>query len=261
MRKTLLQIVLFCIFFLFLFTNTRAQSKIWIGVQGGISIPSISGGNNELSEGFTSRLAPNFGIFAEYSVDDHFSIQPELNFAGQGGKRNGLQPITASSPQLQAIAAQYNEPYLYADFKNVAVLNYLELPILAKYSWGKRTKFYVNAGPYLGYLLSAKEKTSGTSPIYHDKTGDQAEYYGQELPPQSFDSTVNVYSSIHKFNVGITGGVGLSYPVCNNGRIIFDARFEYGFVNIQSDPANGKNNTGNVLLSLGYAYRLAKKGK
>ncbi len=40
--------------------------------------------------------------------------------------------------------------YLYADFKNKAVLNYLELPILAKFSWGRTLIFYADVcGPYL----------------------------------------------------------------------------------------------------------------
>jgi hypothetical protein len=69
-----------------------------------------------------------------------------------------------------------------------------------------------------------KEKTSGTSPIYADAKGDPLTIQGYPVPPQDFD-----------------------------------ARFEYGFINIQKYSGDGKNNTGNVLLSLGYDYRLGKK--
>src|ERR1700678_957808 len=76
----------------------------WLGVHGGLSIPDLSGGSgNQLSSDYTSRLAANFGIQAEWPIYHRFSIQAELNFAGQGGQRNGMQPITnlpASYQQL-----------------------------------------------------------------------------------------------------------------------------------------------------------------
>ncbi len=67
----------------------------WLGVHGGLSIPDLSGGNgNQLSTGYTSRLAANFGLQSEWHVYHRFSLQVELNYAGQGGQRNGIQPIT-----------------------------------------------------------------------------------------------------------------------------------------------------------------------
>src|SRR5579872_3026804 len=121
----------------------------WLGLKGGISIPDLSGGGgNPLSENYTSRLAANFGLLSEFGLCHKLSLQVELNYAGQGGKRDGMQPITTGS------ASQGLPPgtYLWADFKNKAVLDYLELPVLAKLRWGNIFGFYVNAGPYLGYL-------------------------------------------------------------------------------------------------------------
>lgn len=235
--------------------TTNAQSP-WLGLKGGLSIPNLSGGGgNPLSQNYSSRLAANFGLLADFSLHNNLSLQVELNYAGQGGKRDGVQPITNLPPEL----AQMVPPgsYLYANFKNKAILDYLELPVMAKLTWGQRFQFYVNAGPYLGYLLHAKEKTSGTSFIYADSQGQQPiAVQGQQLPAQSFDGTTDVTSSIKRWNLGITGGAGIAYPLCKRNKLFFDARFEYGFLNIQKYSSDGKNNTGNVLLSLGYAYRL-----
>ncbi|HTI89253.1 MAG TPA: hypothetical protein VL727_01640 [Puia sp.] len=63
-------------------------------------------------------------------------------------------------------------------------------------------------------------------------------------------------SSIRRFNVGTTGGVGIAWPFDPRNRLFLDARFEYGFINIQRYSQDGSNNTGNVLLSLGYAHHL-----
>jgi Outer membrane protein beta-barrel domain len=243
-----------------LFSGHSMSQTTWLGLKGGLSIPDLSGGGgNPLSENFTSRLALNFGVLSDFKVHNNFSLQVELNYAGQGGKRDGMQPITNLPAGLGQGPGAPPQTYLYANFKNKAVLDYLELPIMAKLSWGKILGWYVNAGPYLGYLLNAAEKTSGTSLIYEDPQGkypltDQ----GYPVPAQNFNANTNVTSSIRRFNVGVTGGGGVDWKVDPKDKIFFDARFEYGFINIQKYSEDGKNNTGNVLLSLGYAHRLGR---
>jgi opacity protein-like surface antigen len=240
---------------LLLQTGRLNAQQIWAGFKGGLSIPNISGGNDELSKGYTSRLAANFGVVSEFQLHKQLSLQVELNYAGQGGQRKGMQPITDLPPELQAFVPPGQ--YLYANFKNKAILDYLELPVMAKYSWGKRFPLYVNAGPYAGYLLHAKEKTSGTSAIYADSKGQEPlAVQGQPIPPQSFDATTDVTSSIRRWNVGVTGGGGIAWAITPKNRLFFDARFEYGFINIQRYKQDGSNHTGNVLLSLGYAVGL-----
>ncbi len=244
---------------LFVSFSSNVDAQTYLGIQGGLSIPDISGGNNELSQGYTSRTAINAGIFLEYPLNENFSIQPEINYDGQGGKRAGLQPIT--NTELPPNPAS---PYYYADFRNESILNYLEIPVLLKYTFGgEGLKFQGNIGPYIGFLLNAKEVSSGTSLVYVDKNKtplmvpvppDYQTYV--ELPPQSFDATTDVYDSLKKINLGAAGGVGIIYLITGTQRINLDVRFTYGFTNIQKYAADGKNHTGNVVLSLGYSMRI-----
>jgi hypothetical protein len=254
MRKAL---PLLALLTLLLTANSFAQTP-WLGVHGGLSIPDLSGGSgNQLSSDYTSRLAANFGIQGEWHVYHRFSLQVELNFAGQGGQRNGLQPITNLPPSLQSMVPAGQ--YLYANFDNKAVLNYLELPILAKFTWGRTLQVYADAGLYAGYLLHAVEKTKGTSTIYEDDKGqDPLTVQGYPVPAQDFTANTDITSSIKHFNVGVTGGVGLALPFDARNKVYFDARFEYGFINIQKYSADGSNNTGNFLLSLGWSHRFGK---
>jgi Outer membrane protein beta-barrel domain len=241
-----------------LFSGHVMSQTTWLGLKGGLSIPDLSGGGgNQLSENYTSRLAFNFGVLSDFKVHNNFSLQVELNYAGQGGKRDGMQPITNLPASLsQGLPAG---TYLYADFKNKAVLDYLELPIMAKLSWGKMFGYYVNAGPYLGYLLHAAEKTKGTSTIYEDPNGKYPlTEMGYPVPPQNFNANTDITSSIKRFNVGVTGGGGVSLKLDPKDKLFFDARVEYGFINIQKYSVDGKDNTGNLLLSLGYAHRLGR---
>ena len=235
--------------------KTIAQSP-WLGFKGGISIPDLSGGGgNPISENYTSRLAANFGLFSDFHVVHNFSIQVELNYAGQGGKRDGMQPVTSGSLTSGLPAGTY----LWADFKNKAVFNYLELPVLAKLHWGRTFGVYANLGPYLGYLLHAEEKTKGTSQIYYDQAGTEPlEEQGYPVGPVNFTSNTDITSSLHRFNVGVTGGGGIDWKLDDKNKLLFDARFEYGFVNIQKYDEDGKNNTGNVLISVGYCRALTR---
>lgn len=252
MRKNHVLLVVACLLHI---AAIHAQST-WTGFKGGISIPNLNGGGgNPLSENYSSRLAANFGLLSEFRVQRHFSLQVELNYAGQGGKRNGMQPVTNLPAELQQMVPPGG--YLYADFKNKAILDYLELPVMAKFTWGSAFQFYANAGPYLGYLLHAKEKTSGVSQLYLDSRGMQpVETQAGPLPAQSFDGSTDVTSSIKRWNAGVTGGIGIAKPFGARNRLFFDARFEYGLLNIQRYKEDGSNHTGNVLLSLGYAYRV-----
>lgn len=223
------------------------SQETFVGVRGGISIPNLSGGTNEVSKGYTSRLGPVFGALLEWGIKKDFALQFEVNYASQGGQKNGMQPITNPPSQLPPNP----NGYYYANFKNEAILNYLEIPVMAKWSW---TNFYVNAGPYIGFLLNAKTKTSGSSNIYADNQGTQ-----QVTPqPVPFDSTTDVKSDIKSANFGISGGIGFKQPVYH-GHVFIDARFEYGFNSIQKNTSvDGKSHTGGVFVTAGYAFKLAK---
>ncbi len=254
MNRSISPILLFSICFL-LFQTSSAQVRI--GVQGGLSVPELSGGNNELSQGYTSRLAPNFGITAEFAVTDRFSIQPQIIFDGQGGQRNGLQPITSTElPPLPSGG------YYYASFKNTSILNYIEIPVLAKYTFGSDgLGFDVSAGPYVGFLLNATQNTNGTSTIFIDKNGTPLEVQIAgggyiPLPPQSFNASTDVASSIHKINFGIAGGAGITFPVMGRTRISLDVRGLYGLTDIQRYAQDGTSHTGNLIISVGYSYEL-----
>jgi hypothetical protein len=103
-----------------------------------------------------------------------------LNIPLRGDKKNGLQAfpgaqVDAMFPQ-EATVPTY-PTYLYADFKSEAKFDYLLVAVLAKFGWSLKPKspfrIYVDAGPFLGFLLSAKQVTTGSSIIYGDPGGQQ----------------------------------------------------------------------------------------
>jgi hypothetical protein len=241
-----------------LFFNADAQN-VALGIRGGISIPNLSAGSNNenpLNTGYSSRLGPDAGIFAEFKFSDLFSLQPMIEYSSQGGKKDGLQAY----PTPTQIAEGYQQQgaqaptYLYANFNSTAKLNYLMLPVLAKFGWNFKSsplRFYVDAGPFLGLLVSAKQVTTGSSDLYTDPAGTQALPYGT----QSFNNTQDIKDQLHTFNVGLEGNVGLAYKF-KKSCIFIEGGGNYGFLNIQKGTANGKNNTGAGTVAIGYSFWL-----
>ncbi|QQS32786.1 MAG: PorT family protein [Acidobacteriota bacterium] len=246
--------------------NAQDEGEVHIGFKGGVSTPNlVGGGDNEVTRDYKSRTAYNFGGYVEYRVSPRFSVQTEVNFAPQGGKREGIQPVTRPIPGLPPPPGQY----YYGNFSNTAKLNYLEIPVLFKYTQKRDgPRVYVNGGPYAGFLLKATQETRGTSPLYIDRNGTPFQIPGPPtattgnpegtifFPPITWDADTDVTDSLNRFNVGLTGGGGIQFPVGKNYFFV-DARAAYGFRTLQKNTAtDGKSRTGYLLFSFGYAFKV-----
>ena len=238
-----------------------AQSKdqdIHIGFKGGISVPNlVGGGAEEITRDYKSRFAYNFGGFVQIGVTRRFSIQTGLDYAPQGGKREGVQPITASIPGLPTLPPGN---YFFADFKNTAKLHYLEVPVLFKYTAVRSAgpQLYLNAGPYVGVLIKAAQETRGTSPIYVDKnkTPLLLPPAGTPFPAIPFDADTDVTDRLNRLNFGVTGGGGIKFPR-GNDYFFIDVRASYGLRTLQKNTeSDGSSRTGNLVMSVGYGFRV-----
>lgn len=239
-----------------LLLNNLFSQPLLIGIKGGLSIPNLEGGGTPQSEGYTSRLAPTFGTLIRKEFSPHFAIQGEISYSGQGGKRDGMQIIFEENLSGLPVPAGTN---LYADFNNETIINYLEIPVLAYYSFMENKSgldVYVDVGPYLGILLNAKVVTDGNSTIYLDKEGNvPLEIGGFPLPEQDFENEADIEDKLNSINAGITGGVGLNYNFGKH-QLILDVRGIYGFIPIQEDEENGSNKTGALYITFGYGFNI-----
>lgn len=238
-------------------STDQSVSRFTLGTFGGLNIPKLTGGGgNPLSENWSSRAGESFGLTFTWNMNLHFAWSIDALYSSEGGQRNGLQAIDGSSfnPMIPA------GTFFYADFKNESVLNYLEVPVMAKYFFplSKSTKIYLDLGPYAGYLLSARQKTSGSSIVYADATGTQAVSVDPETEQvfsSSFEANTKITDQIHAITFGFTGGIGCSQNIWF-GEIILNVRGAYGLTNIQKNIQDGKNHSGNLLISLGYSIPL-----
>jgi hypothetical protein len=242
-----------------LFCLSAESQNTAIGFRGGVSIPNLTSSGsdqNPLNTGYSSRLGPEFSAFAEFKISELFSIRPMIEYSSQGGKKNGLQAFPLPDGLASMFPPDQAPTYLYANFNSEAKLNYLMIPVLAKFShpFNKSPwKIYADVGPFVGFLLSAKQVTTGESEIFLDPGGTQAFPVGS----QSFDNTQDIKDQLNTTNFGVEGNIGVNYAFGQNN-LFFEIGGNYGFLNIQKGTANGVNNTGAATVVLGYSFWLAK---
>jgi len=108
------------------------------GVKGGLNIANL---NLESDADLSSKASFYLGALAHLHISQHFAIQPELMYSGQGAK--------------------------YGETDDKINLNYINLPILAQYMTG--SGFRLQTGPQVGALVSAKVKDDGNSTDIKDE--------------------------------------------------------------------------------------------
>ena len=120
----------------------------------------------------TPRISVNVGITRYFKINEFFSIQPEILFSMKGTKLSGSGDVTITE-NWETYTYNVEEDLIYTT-------NYLELPILAKFSIGdidNKVKPYFIAGPYVSYIISSKIKVKVKADGEKDKYKQKNDVY------------------------------------------------------------------------------------
>lgn len=169
-----------------------AQQVQW-GVKAGYNMSSLSGAPEGVDA--KSRSGFHVGGLAEMRAG-RFALQPELLYSTEGAK---------STFELE-------EDGFSIDSKEEIKLAYLNLPIMAKIYVVEGLN--LQAGPQLGYLLSAESDYEFTSDIMGE--------------PMSESGTEDIIEEAKRFAFGLNFGLG--YDLTNN--FFVQARYHLGLTGI-----------------------------
>ncbi|MDR2025945.1 MAG: PorT family protein [Prevotellaceae bacterium] len=288
MKKILL---ILCFFVL----NSEIYSQpVNLGIRGGLAIPNIISANDSpLSAGYSSRLAGSGGIFTDIGLNGTFSLRFGVEYTGQGGKRGGVQAmsssqlftdmatrmgagITEETVAMLGTVATYMPPTFYADVKNTVKFDYLMIPLslqAGKNLGNGPCRIYVNAGPFVSFLMSGEQISKGSSKLYSG--ADTGSTLWDVIPPDiqshiadgvpelariledgtEFGSS-NITGEIRPVNFGIQGNIGLSYRCAGGSSFFIEAGGNYGLIRIQKKAINGTNRIGSANIMIGYSFKI-----
>jgi hypothetical protein len=198
-----------------LFGGAAAHAQISVMPKAGISLAQVHYDSEPAGQkqklGFVGGVAMPIVL-----GQSRFAIQPELLFVQKG------------------------ERYETGGRETKTTLNYLEVPVLAKFIWGGETiQAFLNAGPSLGLGLTGKSKIEGGREV--DVRFGDAKNDGRIYREQRFD-----------FGLQFGGGVGLGL---GTGQLQAEARYGLGL----SDLDNVESTNRTWAFTLGYAVPLTSK--
>lgn len=214
------------------------RNEIRVGVNSGVSMNSIDF-DPTIKQG--RLIGYNGGISLKYTCEKYFNticaLQVELNYARLGWKED----IQSSAGTKLPDTYQRN-------------MNYLQLPMLANLGWGREQRgfmFYVIAGPQVGWCFSDASKQSSAWTLNVEGNPDR---------PNNMYAQYNMKIK-HKFDYGITGGIGLELNTAKAGHFTLEGRYYYGLGDVFGNSKRdvfARSANGTIVVKLAYYITVLK---
>ena len=166
-------------------TTTFAQQQkgdVEFGIHvgyGGSNVSSSNLVNSSISSAF------NAGIATDFYFSNRWSLKTKLIFDQKGWGSGFLATV---------------DDQFITDFR----LNYITLPIMANWHFGKKRNWYLNFGPYVGYLAGAK----------------------------ATDVSTDVKDYFHNTDFGLAAGIGTKIRLSNNLKLLIEYDDQEGLIDI-----------------------------
>jgi len=122
------------LFFLFTISTYAQSSKFEWGAQLGAGFSEL----RDAPEPENSIIGGVLGLTFQYNMNRMFSIHSNIAVERKGTELPGSDWQCANCPH-EGAAIQ---------------LDYVTVPVLARFNFGSKARFFANTGPYVGYLIN-----------------------------------------------------------------------------------------------------------
>jgi opacity protein-like surface antigen len=134
----------------------------------------------------------NAGVSVEYYFSDSWGIKGKLTYDQKGLGNGYLEFYDNNGNSTEVYGVNYH-------------LNYLTIPVMADWHFGRMRNWYLNFGPYVGVLLNATE---------------------------SSNSGVDIKSGINTTDFGLALGIGVKFPISNSAKLFIETDGQAGVTNV-----------------------------
>ncbi|MER3318538.1 MAG: porin family protein [Allomuricauda sp.] len=193
----------------FLNVNAQDSGDFEFGIHSGLNLANVT-----VSEGQTNtntRASFNAGVSSEYYFSDRWGLKAKLVYDSKGWA-NGF------------IEDEENNSSTTTNFR----LNYLSIPIMANWHFGSNRNWYLNFGPYVGLLTSAKDSELGMD------------------VKEAFKST----------DLGLALGIGCKFRINDNTKLFIEFDGQSGFIDIFKENNLVSVNNARSSLNFGVLFGL-----
>lgn len=209
-------------------TGVGQTNKFDIGIEGGPSWTSLRG-NDYLEENNDPTTGYSGGLTFQYNFPKFLSLRTSIAYERKGVIANFQGTDENGNPN--------SDITIHSNF------DYLTMPLLVRFTFGRKLTFFVNGGTFYGFLIK------------HSTVVDAV----NESPKSIWDNT----ETMKRFDFGLTGGLGGGLQITNNFLLTLEIRHNLGLYNISELPIDndGTIQTNSTNLLIGFAYRLGTRDK
>lgn len=205
--------------------QTHYSSNVCVGMHGGIDLSRVFF-SPSVNQGWP--VNPLAGIGFRYIEEDHFGLIAEVNYVRRGWSEN-----------FDALPFSYR--------RNI---DFIEIPVFAHIYFGRRARFYLNAGPQVAFRIG-ESYSSNFDP-----------YDTAAIPDFPYTNRHNVQLTekvSQKVDYGITAALGCEYNINTRNSITLEARYYFGLGNVfpskRSDYFRASNSM-YIGITAGYWFRI-----
>ena len=195
---------------------------------------------------------PSFILLRGNNIIDNIH-EPSIGFAAGGSFQWNISRILSlkTNPAFERKGSMAFIPLTDPDGNDAGVgrnylnYDYITLPVMAVATFGRGFRYFVNGGPYVGYLIQ-----------------QISTFRAENFPRGTFIGT----SQNKRIDFGVSMGMGMSVPLSPLCNFSLEVRENMGLINVSALPVidnNGRRGsilTNSVALQLGLSYGFGRRG-
>jgi len=189
------------------------------GIEGGAGISTAYQFKDK--QDYVPQLSYTGGIFFQYQLNNSWALCTNLFYE----RKDFCMKTEAVGASEKMITV-----------KEFIMSDYLDIPFLVRVSFGRNVRFFLNAGPYFGYLLRQIQL--------------------DDVENTTVNQPINRTSIAKKWDMGISAGLGVNIPISKTISLSAELRDNFGLLNTGGPPgASGiKLNSTHLLVGVGYRF-------
>ena len=167
-----------------------------IGFKSGINFSNIIA---EYEDDFSYKTGINSGLMLEIDYNKGLALFLELNYEQKGYRYEDTTGL--------------DDNFFYTGMKSY---DYISIPFMIKYSYGKKLKTSISGGIYLAFLVLAIDK------------GETINY--SSSPPNKTTFSNSILSKTTNWDIGYSLGLSLEYILNERWKIMIENRLNSGMM-------------------------------